>query len=550
MNSTLPIARNSMDPIFRNSVICGFRNEISSYLEVTDLNNAKRVSKVFYQATKLKDYNRYEAQALKREFLSSVGYNPKCFRCFLEFINDGNVVIQDSSKKVSRNLGRLVLPSGKEVESIDFLENPLFCNAKEKESVFIELLMLVNHPCFLSEYKIFLSNKNNMDWFVRYQKKPIQLAHLSVLAFLDGEIDQDELFIVHTVASAYSELNSESSGEKVKVIKVEPRVVLPHDLFRVLTEFDVPPFEKENLIVNRKSNEEIFGKMQEFTDEYAKRSTIKKTFLTYTLSDFVSGSKKESVEMNIYFRIEVTSFFKESGGDRGQVLLPPWELVWKLFCITSKFEDRLKKPKPSFGHVNSYKVLLKRRPVTIPSSKFLTVRPHEFEYGPSGLGMFLHDFFHLLLEANNPHVGLLIEIGKNLIGENYLELFPNSDQKAFRRFAIDVLDREAVPYVRNRPYGDSFWEFLKTRISLKLVKKISDEDLIKYIETVLFPTIERSLKRYERKEKINDLIPVMKYAPNELLKQSREKLLKVNLDNVDLSKILKIASKLFQNNAD
>ena len=512
MASTISSTHWTKDP---NSIMYAFRSEIFPYLNGVDLINSKRVSSAFYQAIGLRDQSISDHKALSQRFFAAHGFNT-CLMSFREFLDDEGIVVS--------------LPSGRVVSKVDFLEHPLFCNTKEKKGVFLKLRELLKKVDFSKKYNTFLSSIHNDNWFIQYEKKPNLLAYLSLVAFLDGEIDEEELFVVHTVSAAYSELQKKSK-EKARVIKVTPKVIsLKEELLHTLYEFQVPPFDKPQIMItNHKNKEDLQKLMFRLTEEYMQKSVLKRTFVTYTLSDFGS-SRDSSIEAQIRFDIGCFSFSKDLGNRTGDIFLPPCALAWRLFCITSEFEETLPPPKPSFGHLNRPEVLYEGRPVFRPSALFKVKRPHDSDTGPAELGMYFHDLYHLLLEANNPHVDLFIKIGKRLLNKNLINKL-NLDPKCLRKFAIEVLDRE-VNFYRSLPFKKAFDEFFKLKVAYYLIPKLwAKKSIIKYFREMFFPIIQESLAEYE-KEKGSELMPSIDCSDPEAffrksLKLGKEEAIKV-----------------------
>jgi len=190
-----------------------------------------------------------------------------------------------------------------------------------------------------------------------------------------------------------------------------------------------------------------------------------------------------------------------------------------LLRSVSKFGEMVQDPMLMFGHAMRYDVLFGlERPITGASHLFkprlLNKRilnlfeqghpnrgirgAHDYLQGPLELGMYFHDLvYHLILEANIPHVEVFKEIGKELL-QTDLSKFDKDEIKYFRRFAGEILDREAYEYRRVLP-RDAFWEFLVRKLQF-LKRNVSESSFNKYFEEMFSPLVETILRNYHSKE--------------------------------------------------
>ena len=388
-----------------------------------------------------------------------------------------------------------------------FVDAPLFKDAKEKEDVFNELVRITKEENFFVEYKNFLSILDRKDWFGVCKNNPIKSSHFSILAFLDGKINEGELFVIHAVAKAYEDQKKNLNDGSIGVIDVQPIVLEVDEIIEYLKKSF---FDFEGMPPSMLSNSRTFD-LDDAKDEFLKKikekSYIERTFLECTLSPFhsshskvINSNERDTAKLSVFTIIclksksEVGFKAKElmyNPDDKAIAVLPSVSLVVDLLRATSKFGEKLFDPVFMFGHAMRYDVLYGGRPITGASCLFRVRAPHGYKTGPLRLGMYFHDLcYHLFLDTNNPHVEILIEIGKKLLGA--CKLVP------FRRFAGEVLDREAFEYRKYRP-KDAFWKFLIDKLS-KLKREVSLEDFDKYFKEVFFPLISEVLNNYSMKE--------------------------------------------------
>jgi len=379
----------------------------------------------------------------------------------------------------------LLLPSSRIIEEEDFLDNPLFKNTKEKKAVFEKLIEITKDSSFEKTYENFLFSLKSDSWVEPCREYHILYTYLSIIAYFNGDIDQEEMFVIHAVCTAYNDLENHSNKPEssVRVIQVVPKVISPEDISGYLTKGNFPPFAEntpKNMLTNRVSEQELETVKADFIKKFAEMPSVKRTFLEYTLSSISHEKIKTSMEAFLHL-----SFFSNVGlsldGNRLKVILPPMGLIIDLFRAASSYNKDAKFDL-MFGHKNDYKLLDGRRPITMASLLFKTSFPHGYTEGSERLSMLFHDLVHVLLEFNNPHLKLLIKIGNDLLKESEQHPIFHSNptlKKVFRSFAGTILDRGTGDYVHVAP-EIAFHAFINKHLT-KLSKKILKMDGANYL---------------------------------------------------------------------
>ncbi len=358
----------------------------------------------------------------------------------------------------------LSFSSGSLIYYKNFSKDPLFIGATEleKKRVFFHLLRVQSAK---NKYDQFLINLELDNWFEIYGKNPFESSIFAIKAFFDKKIDLEELFVIHAVCEAFHILKIQPlEKNKVKVTKVEPKIISANEIADYLSDAGIPPFTKnspEYIIKNRKTDEELCKIKVDFVEEFKKTSKIKRTFLEYTLSPFNLIKSNLAAEPAIYYKVESRVGFTGVSDNEATIVLPPIGLAVYLFSSTSKFG--LEKPNFMFGYSSDVNEIYKHkmgRPITGASMLFEVPFVHLFIEGPKSLSMFMHDImYHLPLEANNPHVSILKEIGIKLLKAD-MSSFPEGISKFFKYFAEKILDCEANSYKFRDP-KNAFWIYLK-----------------------------------------------------------------------------------------
>ena len=351
----------------------------------------------------------------------------------------------------------------------------------------------------MKEYEGFLKRITNETWCLFYKKEFKDLAYLSLIAFLDGKIDREELFICHMVAEAYHELD-----KKGYVTKVSFHILSAEYSPEFLKNAGFPPFDlpiSYPVFRNSKALEALEREKTDFLANLETRSPIKRTVISYTLRSFDTSdeNRKKSlpytIEMSLYFQTNIKIGFQnlQKGGEATIALLPP-DLSLDLYKRTSSHPSIEPEHLLSFGYSKSSDALYCGiRMVSMPSPLFRVPYVHGFKKGPPALGLYVHDMhLHVPLDANNPDILKIIEVARSLresLSSN--SNLPPIWNKATKVTAYNIVDREA-PHYRYLAPQEAFRAFIieKVRQSAGLIfKRAQSTDFSSWLKSVLLPIL-------------------------------------------------------------
>lgn len=346
------------------------------------------------------------------------------------------------------NQVHLELPHGSVYSENRFIAHPLFQNTLEKYSVFQQLCKLQSQPQFQTDYETFLSiiHSNNPNWADGYRLAPVDLAYLSLFAYLDAQITQQELFIVHMIASAFLE-----SPHSTEVFLLSSDNIKAHlkDYFYLTQE-------------------------NETNDFYCLRNIDKKSLIERTAFRFQSREKRE--------RAAYTTITKAGGANPPGVkllssstakspvslcILPPW--LWKrLYSEMFPLESPPIEHEEFFGFRRRLDDLIEGRPISYASPLFYLPSVHGLK--GTQLGVTVHDImFHCLLDWRYSQAHKLIRLGQKIrsLGK----------EKDILNLAMIVLDRNVVTISENS--DKDIARYLSFYCS-SLIKKLSEENQLKF----------------------------------------------------------------------
>jgi len=410
----------------------------------------------------------------------------------VEAITDpvADALIDKINPQLKLSSGRIVLPN-------EFFQDPLFKDTKEKKVVFIKLYYLLNSPDFIREYQNFLLNLCHDKWFKAYDRTPEKLALLSLIAFYDGRINKEELFVINMVSSAFHEVLSPNSTLE----KVEFKVLDANSIIEYLRESGFPPFaaNTENHIIashNRKNTEELEAEIRDFLQEYSRRSPVERTFTEYTLKNSaINNITHYSIEILIHYILgSDVGFKREDRLEKTTPVLPPPHFAIELSRWASTVPSiPAKEHHFMFGFSKSNKSLSEgRRPISIPSTLFKLPFVHESKRGPE-LGVLAHDLnYHMPLEVINPHIDIFVNIASKV--KDFTEKrIRHSIQFScylndFKKFCNIILDRETFAYKVYVDPSAAFWSFIYS--SLMIFKNdFHSNRFLMLLEEIFHPAI-------------------------------------------------------------
>jgi hypothetical protein len=312
----------------------------------------------------------------------------------------------------------LNLTSGMILSETDFIKNPLFSNTLEKESVFQRLCSLIGTEKFQLDYVEFLEKirGSDLDWADCYRENSIEFAYLSLYAYLNTEIDQEELFVAQMLASAFTEpLDSAAYSPDTAS-------------YTVLTEENGKTHLKENQYISYLTSLFDIPCLRDIET----KSLLKRTTVSYFARE--DEIEEEVYESNRAFeQLTFGQVFLREG--LRTTLLPP-ALVKVLYAETLKSDSCPVPPqehKEYFGYRRSVKDLFSGRPISRASPLFFMPEVHD---SPGHqLGIVAHDeLFHCALDWINPYTQAFINCGKDVYEDENLK-------DNFKTVSIKLLDR-------------------------------------------------------------------------------------------------------------
>ena len=365
----------------------------------------------------------------------------------------------------------LALSNGKFCSEKEFIENPLFASTLEKRSVFRHLSKIQETRTFKKDYQTFLrvTQSNDEHWANSYRKKPIDLAYLSLFAYLDGKIVKEELFIVQMLASAF--LESPDSTKYVVLTKANVKDYLLS--YNYLTDENktshfhcLENLDKKSLIertaFSKQSKKSLTEQNAILTVDWAVYYALKESLLpsqsirlcNKKSSEKISSDEDTILEKDIRSRSERKKERKNLEAQKNNsistLFLPPW-LCKRLNAEIAQFDNPLIDHEEYFGYRRKLDDLLLGRPVSYASPLFYIPEVHD--YPGTQLGITSHDIhFHCFLDFYNPHAKKIIQLAEKIrtLGKDVIPLVAN------------LLDRPIRP---NQPIANFISALLSINIS-------------------------------------------------------------------------------------
>ncbi|MBM3191050.1 MAG: hypothetical protein FJZ63_00150 [Chlamydiae bacterium] len=322
----------------------------------------------------------------------------------------------------------------------DFLQDPLFKYAKEASNVYDTLIEKQQDTLFRQHYSTFLASIEEEDWFETCRREEIEaleLGYLSLMAYLEGKIDKEDLCTLHILADAMHEKTINNITD-YKVLTLAPDVI---EIY--LKEFHYPLFDKETvpfggIIHSTLSTEELQQAKEAISKSFSSLSPLKRTFLLYDID--LQGL---SLEYFLYRASLATGYLlpecdRKKQTIRGTLCLAPLNMAVEVARACVQHETLpLSEQICMFGYgedADTNRLFANgRRLVSIASPLFGVPRVHDARVGPKGLGITLHDLYHLYTEIANPEL------------KNLLKLYESLSTKISRRsraFCAVLLDRD------------------------------------------------------------------------------------------------------------
>lgn len=302
-------------------------------------------------------------------------------------------LIKASQDQKTKQLKTLSLPNGSQYSEDDFIHHPLFSNTLEKHNVFRELCKLQSYPHFQTDYQAFLEviRSSNMRWAEGYRSHPVELAYLSLTAYLDSQITKEELFVIQMLASAF--LESPDSAQ-----------------FFVLSSENIHAHLKEYFYITTENETKDFHCLRNLDN----KSLILRTAISY--------ESKQNGDRAAYTTIVNRGGenppgvkllkYSEQKAPVSLFLLPPW--LWKrlyaeLFSLGSPPIEH----EEFFGFRKKINDLIFGRPISYASPLFYLPTVHR--RAGAQLAVTAHDIlFHCLLDWKHPYAHDLIKLGQKV----------------------------------------------------------------------------------------------------------------------------------------
>ncbi len=502
-----------------------YKNDL--YLFTKDPENIEKLFANLSRTTQLESFERVYKRYLSRDWKFRSNVEEKVEYSIIAFLRNDitleklieiNTFTEKYAGIFIDKLGlQLQLPSGKVISLNYFLTDPLFRNVypRDIKFAFVKLFLLINLPSFPEKYDNFFSNLNNKNWFEPYTSKPEELALLSLVAFLDGKIKREELFIMHLASAAFDAVKSES----YLVTRAECEFVEADRIAEFLEKSGYPPFAantQEHIISNnhRKQGAELEKEIETIVSKYSERSNVEKTFVKYTLKNFHHSNEKiGTIEMSIYYQTNTRIGFENVvDNETGTVILGPPEFIIELYRSASSIST----PPASaqafmFGFSPDSDALdaldAGVRPISLASFLFGLQLVHEF---PTGLplGTTKHDLdYHVPIDCINSHIDIFTEIARRI--KTHAEKLHRAsiDFKTCKAFEDFFIDREAVSYRYENDQRLAFWSFITFTLK-KFKNHFQDPTFLKLFEDVIYPIILEVVSKSDK----NIYIPTLEQA--------------------------------------
>ncbi|MEI8300367.1 MAG: hypothetical protein WCG10_01975 [Chlamydiota bacterium] len=400
--------------------------------------------------------------------------------------------------------GAIKLPSYAEFES-----HPLFMHTKESHDVYERLTEVIQNEGFTHNYTRFLDALLQEDWYSYCENYFLEFSYLSIIAFFNQQIDEEQLCCIHTVAEAYRELqNGTIASLEVHVLSRENRGANTDFLKKV----NQPPFakiKKEPIVGSIKTQPELDLIQQELLDHISQiESAVARSVLVYG----VRYNEGYSIEYGGYKFTNLRERYIKSTENKVDVVLFPHDLGVKLnTSIALQPLPRGLKNEWMFGYAEDVRSILEKgvRPASVASPLFETPYAHGYTLGPKGLGLQMHDEnYHMPLDLNIPMImkQRFSELSQKILALP-IPLKSKIEQKAWenklKKCSNFILDREIAAYrLETNPQRVSLSAFFGS-----CLMEIKHYEHPYWYNRVFFPLI----KEVVYKKSPGELMPTLKH---------------------------------------
>ena len=372
------------------------------------------------------------------------------------------VHIGESSVNLTQVKGVIKLPSYEEFQS-----HPLFMYTREKQDVYERLIQIIQDERFTHNYTRFLDALSQEEWYLHCENYFLEFSYLSIIAFFNQQIDEEQLCCIHTVAEAYRELqNGTVASLEVHVLSRENRGANTDFLKKA----NQPPFakiEKEPIVGSIKTQPELDHIQQELLDHISQiESPVARSVVVYG----VRYDEGYSIEYGGYKFTYLRERYIKSSENKIDVVLFPHDLGVKLnSSIALHPISRGLKNEWMFGYAEDVRTILEKgvRPASVASPLFESPYVHGYTTGPKGLGLQMHDEnYHMPLDLNIPMImkQRFSELSQKILNLP-IPVKSTIEQKVWedklKKCSSLVLDREVAAYrLETNPHRVSlsaFW---------------------------------------------------------------------------------------------
>lgn len=325
---------------------------------------------------------------------------------------------------------------------LDFSNHDLFKALKQKQEIYDELVMKITSANFPTQYEAFILNLEKETWYEACRDNPMQSAHLATIAFLNKNISQEELLIIHRACEVFSEAGVTGSF----------KVLTSSNAEAYLKAANYPPFSYSPKGV---AVYELRPRIQRFLSSLDRKSIVERTVVEY------EKPLQGSIEEGIHEITSVKEGCKQRDAVAGKgtfVLLPP-HLNIELFsmCVNEPRTPADCHYMLGYSSDDPSSFYLGKRPISIAtpylSREGFAVEIHKFPM-PFGkvTALDYHDSaYHIPLEMTLPrqHLALYASLAQAM-SEHKEEVLSHSSsqiqrehhEKIFDSFTGIVTDRE------------------------------------------------------------------------------------------------------------
>lgn len=403
-------------------------------------------------------------ETLSGEGIPGVGNWATCKKFMAEYIAKN----RRSSEK------HCCLPSGETVSYDDFSAMRPFSDTLEKYQVHQRLAQLLTQQDFLREYKVFIEEIRNDNWFVNYETRPRLLQYLGITAFLEKKITIEELAVIGMVGAVLVN-NTE-----------ENRIT-------VLTANTVIPYLKEHRFEHHILAEGNYEKCDKgWLERFAKKSPLERTAIVY--------AEVRYTDLSIENGYAVSLKHPRKYVDHVCLLSLPvtvdvFQAIFGLENYAPPSDHTL-----AFGYRQSAKEMMIGRPVAM-LGLFVCPKVHN---NISGLAIIDHDMVHIANDWVHPYAKVIIDFAQTVKKKlpSQKTLFADLLDRTFPEclFILDAPLHSPLAFwsylITMLPRGD--WQSGDIDILMECLKELPEELRKPDVIASVSKKVTREIRRMER----------------------------------------------------